>query len=187
MIIGLGHTAQVGKDTVGDILVVDYGFKKVAFADRLKALALAANPIIHANGHLADIVGTEGWESAKLNWPEVRPFLQRLGEGCRNVFGSGFWVAPALDEALEASRLHGGVVITDMRYLNEAAAIRDLRNGVFRVPSATVKVTRPNVGAANDHVSERDLKCWPFDYTLSNDGTIEDLRVKVAEMIEALG
>jgi hypothetical protein len=56
--------------------------------------------------------------------------------------------------------------VTDIRFANEAAMIRDL-GGVL------VRVERPGVGPVNEHVSE----VMPFeaDHTLLNDGSIEQL------------
>jgi dephospho-CoA kinase len=38
MIIGLTGYAQSGKDTVANILVENYGYQRVAFADPIRAL-----------------------------------------------------------------------------------------------------------------------------------------------------
>jgi dephospho-CoA kinase len=45
-VIGLTGYAQTGKDTVGEILVRDHGFKRVAFADAVRECVYALNPLI---------------------------------------------------------------------------------------------------------------------------------------------
>jgi 50S ribosomal subunit-associated GTPase HflX len=46
MIIGLSGYAQVGKDTVANILVQHHGYKRVAFADKIRECLFALDPII---------------------------------------------------------------------------------------------------------------------------------------------
>ena len=52
MIIGLTGYARSGKDTVAKILVDNYGYKRIAFADKIRELLVEINPILE-NGHLS--------------------------------------------------------------------------------------------------------------------------------------
>lgn len=185
MLIGLGHYARTGKDSVASVLVKEHGFTRVAFADALKELALKADPLIYNNamvnvatgrGHLKQVVHANGWENAKSQFPEVRKFLQNLGVACREVMGEDVWV-----DAVFPDRFIGdwNVVVTDVRFPNEFQAIRD-------VPGKLVKVSRPGFGPANQHVSETALEDFEWDYELQNNGTLDDLPAKVASMLEAL-
>jgi hypothetical protein len=70
MIIGLSGYAQSGKDTVAKILVDHYGFRRVAFADKIKEMVLETNPIVFIDEHqrtwrAAEYVSWKGWEKAK--------------------------------------------------------------------------------------------------------------------------
>lgn len=179
MIIGLGHQAQVGKDTVADILVKGHGFTRLAFADHLKTVALEIDPQVGGRS-LSELVHDLGWERAK-NHDGVRPFLQRLGVALRTHIDEDVWVRPVLRArpVFEAAVGLGDVVITDVRFPNEAAAIR--RDG-----GRLVKVVRPGFGPANDHESELALADWSWDAVLVNDGTLDDLEVKVVGLLESL-
>lgn len=118
--IGLTGKARAGKSAVADILREKHGFAVIGFADTLKSMALAIDPVIpvrptalschqedeHVSGgdcvttghsivtaRLSQIVHASGWERAKDNYPEVRRFLQKLGtEGVRNHLGEDAWV-----------------------------------------------------------------------------------------------
>ena len=46
MIIGLSGYARSGKDTVAETLVNEYGFKRVAFADKIKDLLYTMGDVI---------------------------------------------------------------------------------------------------------------------------------------------
>jgi hypothetical protein len=176
VLIGLSGTAQVGKDSVGSILVSNYGFKRIAFADVMKAFALAVDPIIgFMSGRpiiepvrLADVVERVGWERAKQN-PEVRHLLQRIGtEGGRKIFGETFWVDMTIN-ALDSSE---DWVVTDARFWNEAEAIK-VKGGIM------VRIHRPGVEAPNGHVSEHELSGYDFDRHLHNDGSWSELHDRV--------
>ena len=46
MIIGLTGYAQSGKDSVADILVKNYGYTRIAFADPIRKLLYETNPAV---------------------------------------------------------------------------------------------------------------------------------------------
>ena len=46
MIIGLTGYAQSGKDTVAQVLVDNYGFNRVSFADPIRKLLYETNPML---------------------------------------------------------------------------------------------------------------------------------------------
>lgn len=179
MIVGLGHQARVGKDTAAQILVDKYGFKRLAFADRLKEMALAIDPMVatftaHAAlnpttfpVHLTEVVEREGFEKAK-EWPEVRRFLQRLGVGAREHIEPEVWVK-AVTRQIDADPTQDWV-ITDVRFPNEFHAIDTY------VDRKLIKIVREGVESnAGAHVSETALADYPWPNTIHNDGTIDDL------------
>jgi hypothetical protein len=189
MLIGLGHYARTGKDSVASVLVKEHGFTRVAFADALKELALKADPLIYSNamvnvatgrGHLKQVVHANGWENAKNQFPEVRKFLQNLGVACREVLGEHVWVDAALRSHKNiVGQMMGDVVITDVRFPNEF-------NEISLLGGKLVKVSRPGFGPANQHVSETALEDFEWDYELQNNGTLDDLPAAVNKMLEAL-
>lgn len=178
MILGLSGYARVGKDTVGSILVEQHGFKRVAFADALRKLALEINPLLgQGTLRLADVVNAHDWEHAKTYFPETRIFLQRLGVAVRDEIHRDYWVNRALDKALES---HRPVVITDVRFTNELKAIRKHFGRV-------VRIERPGFGPANDHVSETELAGVEHDAVILNAGTVDELALQVAQVLDELG
>lgn len=66
-------------------------------------------------------------------------------------------------------------IITDCRFSNEAEAIKSRGGLLIRVNRGT-----PD---KNAHISETALDNFPFDYTITNNGTIEELSEKVKEFI----
>lgn len=173
-LIGISYASRSGKDTAAGALCRDLGFVRAGFADLLKDLALECDPIVtHGpamvnrtdNTKLSWIVkGGGGWEQAKDTFPEVRRFLENLGTGCRKVFGADFWVDRLLDN-VGSDR----VVVADVRFLNEAEAIR-AKGGKI------IKINRPGFAA---RPFERELEQFDFDEVFENDRGIVDLQADV--------
>jgi len=200
MIIGICGLIGSGKGTVADVLV-DQGFTKVSFADKLK-----------------DGVSTIfGWDRAMLEgdtnesrqWREQRDdfwsaetemevtprlVLQLFGTDClRNGFHDGVWVSLLKKHMLDNP---DNYVIPDVRFRNEQNMIRELGGEIWRVQRGDIpewygcamldNTTGSNLMEEYDvHPSEYK---WidmnnKFDITLYNEGTIEDLRQLVLNEI----
>lgn len=173
MIIGLTGYAQSGKDTVAQILVEDYGFKKVAFADKIRELLYEMDPMVKGEYHLKVLVDAYGWDIVKQT-PEVRRMLQNLGVSARKTFNEDFWV----QQALRPVHFTENWVITDVRFENEARIIKKYDNAQIW------RIKRPGVEAVNTHVSELELEHYKVDQILKNEGTLEDLKEKIKTRME---
>ncbi len=176
MIIGLAGYAQSGKDTVAEILINRFGYKRVAFADKLKEFAYDTNPIVgYVAGEpitLKHVVDRDGWESAKTN-TNIRRYLQDIGLAARNHFSQTFWVDQAMRQVTDLK-----VVITDVRFINEADTIRLNGGQIWRIQ-------RPGVGAVNGHVSESQMDDYEVDQTIVNDGTLDTLELLIQTRMRA--
>jgi hypothetical protein len=164
-LVGLSGWAGCGKDTAAQYLVQRHGFRRVAFADKLRQLAARLDPT------LAAAVDAYGWDHVKRHHAGAREYLQTLGVAVRDTLGDYAWVNAALDDLDPGDR----VVVTDVRFQNEARRVR-----TDRVHSVVVRITRPGVTAVNDHPSEHDLDDWPFEHTIVNDGTPDQLGHRLA-------
>lgn len=185
-IIALSGYGTCGKDTVADILVEDYGFAKYAWADTLRLATETLNPIIAwdedaSSGPIRyrDALEQDGYNEAKAKYPEFRRVLQYLGTDVgRKLLYDNVWVDATINRIASERSLSDNIVIPDTRFPNEAHAVQmrsESRNYV-------VRVHRPGVGPASDHISEVALDDFPFDFAIDNDGTLDDLRLKVAEL-----
>lgn len=166
--IGLSGYARSGKDTVGDHLANEHGYTKVSFADPMREALKRLNPTIDVDGYnvqLASALEYFTWDELKAHSDNIRPLLQRFGtEVGRDMFGQDFWVNYAISRLEDGAR----VVFTDVRFPNEAEAVKALGGKVWRIE-------RPGVEAANGHASEHALDSYRFDVTLSNDSTYTHL------------
>lgn len=184
-LVGLIGKKRVGKDTFASVLVEEFGFARVAFADPLKEMALTIDPIIHVGdgwddeGHLyllSDLVEAHGWEHVKDEYPEARRFLQCLGDGVRQC-DPEFWLNAGMDTARGKRAEARPVVITDVRYPNEADAIRDA-GGIL------VRIVRPGVDDGDTHASETALDDYDADVIVENDADVTALRGFARDVME---
>jgi len=164
--VGLSGYARTGKDTVADILVEEFGYRRITFADRLKNFIAAVFPEVAAR------VDAVGWEEAKEQL-EVRRALQVVGRAAKKHIHPDVWIISALGDMsdYDGERL----VITDVRFFNEADVVTD-RNGMM------LRICRNGVGPANDDESEVSMDRYDRYFSVvHNDGSIEDLRSRVHE------
>lgn len=190
MIIGLSGYARSGKDEAAKVMVEEFGFTRVAFADKLRESLYELNPIVkilrswdgktegYRNVYLQEVIDEFGWDGYKETpfGSEIRRLLQRLGtEAGRNVLGQNVWVNAALGTKLEDRHYKPKIVVTDCRFPNEAQAIVDRGGEIWRV-------TRWGIKKANDHPSETSLDDWPFDRIIINDSTLESYQMKIRMM-----
>lgn len=177
-ILGLSGWARNGKDTVAEHLISKYGYERVSFAAPMKEALYRLNPKITINNVMGTPVRTGvdiyGWDELKTHGPEIRELLQRFGtEVGRDMWGEDFWVNAAINSIKDGSK----VVVSDVRYPNEADAIKSLGGEVWRV-------VRPGYGAANDHPSEHALNDYDFDRVLDNDTSVELLYSLVDSLLK---
>lgn len=180
MIIALFGPPGAGKDTVGKILVEQYAYRRVAFADKVRELALRVcghNVIdfsISRIWTLEECVRVHGWEIAKRESPRVRDILERVGDGCRGVLGEDVWIDRAFQGINETSE----IVVTDMRKLNEWDFVR-WHAEVNGLHAVAWYITRSGC-------EKRPFDEWNPDWataTIENNRTVEELAAKVRELM----
>ena len=174
--VALTGRAQSGKDTAATALELA-GWKRAAFADPLKAMALSIDPIVEVHTHagtsflhLTKVVRAVGWDEAKRHG-DVRRFLQRLGtNGVRDHLGRDVWVDATM------ARVEVPTVFTDVRFPNEADAVR-ARGGIV------VRIVRREIADVPGHVSESAMDGYAVDATITNDGTVDGLHLAVRRLV----
>ncbi len=187
LIVGVGHKARAGKDTVANHLVNHHGFERTAFASRLKEVARVVFGFNDEQlyGNLKEVpdekwndtlrfLGSDGTGSTFHEPLTPRIAMQKIGtESFRDIFHRDIWIA-ALFLGLEPGKRY---VITDVRFHNEAQAILDAGGYLW-------KVSRFDRGDVATHVSETaldDFEDWHV--RIDNNFTIQNLQDRVDETI----
>jgi hypothetical protein len=70
------------------------------------------------------------------------------------------------------------VVFSDVRYPNEADAVRGFGGKIYRID-------RLGVGPANEHASETALNDYDFDGRIDNSWSVKELYVQIDRVINA--
>lgn len=178
-LVALHGKAGSGKDTFARALQQHRPYMRMAFADPLKAAVAGLFNIPQAQAF------SDNKDQVLPHWNlTLRDVLQRFGtEAMRGNFGTDFWVERWLAEfnALPPEQL---VVITDLRFPNEATRVREMGGRV-------IHIKRPGAGlggTAGTHASEQVL---PFEFHLGdriveNTGSLDDLARKASILIHDL-
>lgn len=168
--IGIIGRPRTGKDTAADRLVERHGFTRVSIAEPIKEIGLAADPIIGWNYtreepiRLAESVRHLGWEVVKDRFPESRRFLWNMSvDGVSAVLGEDIWTQIAVKRI---RALEGPAVVTDVRLLEEAKALR--AEGL-----TIVYLSREGVSEEDEREGE-DLGPDAADVRLHNGGSLEE-------------
>ncbi len=170
LLIGIAGGKGEGKDTVAQIIVDRFPFVSVrmAFADALKLEC----------ANLLRLTINEINESKQV----FRPFLQWYGTEYRRQYNGGenYWIKKMAEKV---SRYDGQIIaIPDVRFPNEYEFIKS-NGGVM------LKITRDIFrDHLSTHASETSLPStvFNFDFTLVNNGTLEQLTQSVNMLIENL-
>lgn len=148
MLIAFSGYKTAGKDAAASVLINEYGFKKIALADPVRALAYAINPIVSVDfditscpGGAGDyefhdwssvdirlqwLIDKYGWDHCKNTYPEVRRLMQAVGtEGGRKLFGENFWIDQLDNSISDLWSSNTRYVLTDARFLNEGYWVQD--------------------------------------------------------------
>lgn len=181
MIIALFGPPGSGKDTVGKILVEQYAYRRVAFADKVRELVLKlhGSTIINAGlsnyMKLRDAIEVFGWD-VKRDSEDVRKLLERVGDGCREVLGPDIWINAAFGPNLFDD---DDIVVTDVRKPNEIDWINNWAAS-FGYDVGIWYITRSGC-------EKRPFDEWQPAWataTIENNGTVEELAAKVKRLTE---
>lgn len=176
MLIGLNGRKQAGKDTVYErasrLLADVVEVERVSFADLLYRSAAAALGVTveqlqewKSDPCMEVVVRYAGADDYVHARQTIREYLQHYGtEAHRVVFGEEFWV----EQVRRALAAHHGrvIMVTDVRFPNEAEAVRSCGGAVVEVIGPEGRVT------ADAHASEAPLPEELIDATITN--TVRD-------------
>jgi hypothetical protein len=178
VVIGLTGKARSGKDTAAGYLVREHGFTRIGYADAVKEMALAIDPLLigpvytesatipsslryEQQPRLSGAVREYGWETAKNEYPELRRFLQRLGtEAVRGILGQDTWIEKVWRK-IHDGPAGGRYVISDVRFPNEAER-------VDREGGSVVRIIRSDQKDTGTHASETEMDRIVEEYTIYN-------------------
>jgi len=123
-LIGIIGKAKSGKDTIAKYLTRKWGFKRVAFADKLKDVC---KELYGLNDY--QLRSQAGKESVFKNGKTIRTILQETGDGLRSVY-LNVWV-DYLCNAIKNESCP--IVVSDVRRVNELQSLIELDAKIIRI------------------------------------------------------
>lgn len=109
-----------------------------------------------------------------------RDLLQWWGtEYRRNLYDSGYWLQKLHELMID---IDGPVVISDVRYPNEADFIKKLGGTMINIKG---RAAAEMSDVHNAHISETAMDCYDYDYYIINSGTINDLHRAIDDVLPA--
>ena len=199
MIIAISGLIGSGKDTVADYLVNLHEYRRESFAGNLKD---SMSAIFGWDREMLEgrtkssrewREQVDPWWSERLGIPHLTPrwILQYVGtDVIRGKFHDDMWLA-SLENKLRKTT--DDIVISDVRFKNEVKMLKNLG-------AICIEVTRgdkPNwyndalsgntsqLELLKIHKSEYDWIGTDFDYTLDNNGTLDDVYTQVETVLSA--
>lgn len=178
LIVGLCGPAGVGKDTAADYLVHHQGFVRYAFADPLRDMIEAL--LVSAGLDYAYIYERHLKEQPIPGLDiSYRQLAQTLGTEWGRGLTEDLWLRlAALNLGLPLAPVHDRIVITDVRFPNEAAWVESHQGRVVRIFRSS--------DAVRPHISEQlveAIKPWTH---IDNTGHLDELHQQLDEMVLAL-
>ncbi len=168
MLIGLSGKMGSGKDTFAGMLRDYHRFSTFAFAEHLKETAafMTGLPLKHFIDPALKSELLPGFDCTS------RRFMELLGTECGRAADPDFWVKRTMQKIAEYWADHPGarVVVTDVRFPNEYAAIKDAGGFMVRIERTN------NPMPQTDHPSNTALDGFEFDHVVKNDHDLPMLR-----------
>jgi hypothetical protein len=173
-VIGFAGKIGAGKTTAAQHLVEKHGFERIRFAgplkNMMKALGLTAEEIDGAlKEQPCDLLGGK----------TPRRAMQTIGtEWGRDIIDDGLWIR-AWRRAVEQTTPGAWIVVDDVRFPNEAKAIKEMGGVIVQVRRGPWEATPSHNNFTEAHPSER-MEFLP-DIVLVNDGDLEQLKRRVED------
>lgn len=179
ILIGLSGLAGCGKDTVRNILQANHSFAGIAFADPIRDMLSTLLTKVDVDPHYWMTDRSLKEQPVPGIGVSYREMAQRLGTEWGREMEPRIWINIA-DSRMR--RLHNGgrdVVISDVRFPNEAEWIKACGGHIW-------KVLRPSVEPVRQHISEANYHRIPYDYVIDNSRTTLDLEHAVRKALESI-
>lgn len=185
MKIAIFGKMRSGKDTVGKILIEEHNFKQFAFGDGIGEIIVKYFPEAWNNGKPRKHYQHIGQELRKLN-PDV--WINYL---LRKVNHYELQVRADNIGTKNQARRYAHVVITDGRQQNEAVKLKEEGFVIIKV-TAPEEQRIQRIKESGDvfnpehlqHETELQVDMIEPDIEIVNDGTLEELMVKVQKVLQ---
>ncbi len=177
-VIGIHGRGGSGKDTVAQMIdeIIPHTTEFIA----------TARPIKDALGILLGLTREQMYDPIEKEvvidrfGKSARQLMQEFGTACKELYGQDIF-ANILKWRIQDS-CEDVQLITDVRFLSEVNVIRQFPSSII------IKIVRPEEFLTNhsNHESEIPLDDSVVDYVVYNDGTLAELKQKIAVILSSV-
>ncbi len=161
--VAFGNKARVGKDFACEF------FRDDILKGSAQVLRISS-PLYDITRSIQENLGFKVEKDPKL--------LQFVGQGMREVYGENVWMNQ-IKFKIEKCKADGqkNFLVPDLRYKHDAQVLKSLG-------FVLVQIIRPDriIDRDQNHISEVELDDFQFDYTICNDGSLEEFKYKLREL-----
>lgn len=181
MIIGFSGLKRSGKDTSADYFVGKYSFQKLTFAGPLKEICgiLFNFDNEQLYGDKKEVIDTRWGVSPRtvLQFVGTDLFRDQMSKMMPDIKDE-FWVKSLEFKCKDLLKKNINIVISDVRFQNEVDMIH-------KYGGIVIKLERPLFGSYDLHPSEINMNFIKnYDAYIANDGTIDDLHIKIDDVFK---
>lgn len=184
MIYAFTGKKQSGKSTAVKYLLNKRPFTVLNFKDALIIELKERFPqLLNAIIDVMNITDYDGrpekrWTFERLfteKPPLIRGLMQNYGTDVRRNDDDAYWVT---QWAKKAAEMDTDVIVDDVRFLNEAQAVRNLGGTIIRI-------VRSDLASTDDHISETEMDAIVADHTITvQTGDFETLYMLLDMIVE---
>lgn len=197
VLIGLCGFISSGKDTVASYFIEKEGYHKLSFGGAVKDVVSCVFGLDRemlegiSEEHRIRRETVDEWWSKELDIPDLSPRVMMTTIATklfRDNFHQDIWTKVVQRQL----SLHDKIIITDCRFENEIRMLKQnggkliyiKRNEPFWFNE--FKAGIDNEEALKLHISEREWIRSDVDYTIDNNGTLEELIEQINSIIERI-
>lgn len=175
LIFLIAGRARHGKDTVA-AMIREYYLKKGLMPER-----------IQFSYYIKDYTKRlTSWDGSEETKGEVRGFMQELGtEIIRKQIDTDFFIRRVCEDIKVYSFFCDVLTLSDVRFPREIEEVKKTFSNVISIFIERPYFDSPLEQKQLKHETETALDGYTnYDYTIINDGTIEELKEKVMQLLE---
>lgn len=165
MIYGICGEIGSGKSTIAEIMKkLKPDIEIISFAQPIRDIMVGLFDVTYK-----DTIDLKETKMININgdYYTIRHMMRKIGSVLRKINPDIFVELADISSP--------DIVIPDVRYQNEYEEIRSLKGKIILV--------QRNVPIRNDDKSERDWRKFKYDYIIDNNGTIQELEIKIKELL----
>lgn len=174
--LGITGRAGAGKDHLAKVLTrKSEDFVVLSFAGQLRL-------------EIENVLGVDSapalWE--KPTHPDIRRLLQWWGTDLRRAEDPDYWVKKGIEVGLKYASNEFIPIYTDVRFPNEANAIKEQGGLIIRVVASDDERIKRLGELPPEHLSETAMDDYEVDMTVYSDRTDEDYKAQVDSVVAAV-